>query len=90
LIGFWGGGDLELQLNELLMRHFLVLDVGPDHFLIAADGRDKISASPEFVAQEISHLAFDVLAIQIELFPFIYPMICATPQGDSITSFPQL
>src|ERR1700723_3804463 len=45
----------------MLVGHFLVLDVGPDHFLIPADGRDKISAGPEFVTQKISHLAFDIL-----------------------------
>jgi hypothetical protein len=44
LIGFWGGRDLELKLLQLLVGHFPVLDVGSDHFLIAADGRDKISA----------------------------------------------
>jgi len=43
----------------LLVGHFLVLDVSSDHFLIAADGRDKVSASTEFVAQGISHLSFD-------------------------------
>jgi hypothetical protein len=44
-----------------LIGYFLISDVGPDHLLITADGRDKISARPEFVTQEISHLAFDIL-----------------------------
>ena len=61
LIGFLGGCDLQLKLIQLLVGQFLVSDVSPDHFLIAADRRDKISAGPEFVAQEISHLAFDIL-----------------------------
>ena len=29
--------ELQLQLIELLIRHFLVLDVGPDRFLVTPD-----------------------------------------------------
>src|ERR1700750_44035 len=74
LIGFWGGGrNLYLKLIPLLVGHFLILDVRTDHFLIPADGRDKISASPEFVAQEISHLAFDILCDPYRTLPFHIP-----------------
>jgi hypothetical protein len=31
------GAELQLQLIELLIRHFLVLDVGPDRFLVTPD-----------------------------------------------------
>jgi hypothetical protein len=59
---------------------FLLSDVGPDDFLVPADGRDKVTARPEFVAQKIPHLAFDILRhpIHIELFSLSCPMICAT------------
>jgi hypothetical protein len=39
----------------------LVSDVGSDHFLIPTNGRDKVSARPEFVAEKIPYLAFDIL-----------------------------
>jgi len=39
----------------------LVSDVGSDHFLVPANGRDKLSARPEFVAEKIPYLAFDIL-----------------------------
>ena len=38
----------------------------------------KYPRAPELVAQKIPHLAFDILCDHIELFPFMYPMICAT------------
>jgi hypothetical protein len=40
----------------LPIGQFLVSDVGPDHFLVSANGRDKLPAHPEFVAQKIPHL----------------------------------
>ena len=71
---------LGLDLSQLLIGQFLVSDVGPDHFLVPANGRDEVSASPEFVAQKIPHLAFDILRDPYRTlpFPFMYPMICAT------------
>ena len=36
-------------------------DVNSDHFLVPANGRDKISSRPELVAEKIPHLAFDIL-----------------------------
>jgi hypothetical protein len=57
----------------LLVGQFLISNVSPDHFLIAAYGRDKISASPEFVTQEISHLAFDILRDPYRALPFHVP-----------------
>jgi hypothetical protein len=45
----------------LLVDQFLVSDVGSDHFLIPTNGRDKVSARPEFVAEKIPNLAFDIL-----------------------------
>jgi hypothetical protein len=48
-------------LLQLPIGEFLVSDVGPDHFRIPADGRDKVSSRPEFVAEKIPHLAFDIL-----------------------------
>jgi hypothetical protein len=62
----------------LLVGDFLVSDVGADRFFVTADGRDEVTASPELVAKEIPHLAFDILRDPYRLFPFIYPMICAT------------
>ena len=40
---------------------FLVSDEGSDHFLVATNGRGKVSARSEFVAKEIPNLAFDIL-----------------------------
>jgi hypothetical protein len=54
----------------LLVGQFLVSDVGSDHFLIPANGRDKISSRPEFVAEEIPHLAFDILRDPYRALPF--------------------
>ena len=58
LIGFWGG---QLKLIQLLVGQFLVSDVGSDHFLIPTNGRDKVSARPEFVVEKIPNLVFDIL-----------------------------
>jgi hypothetical protein len=44
--------------------------VGPDHFLVPANGRDKVPARPEFVAQKIPHLAFDILRDPDRTLPF--------------------
>jgi hypothetical protein len=44
----------------LLIGQFLVSDVGSDHFVVPANGRDKVSARPEFVAEKIPYLAFDI------------------------------
>jgi hypothetical protein len=54
----------------LPIGQFLVSDVGPDHFLVPANGRDKVPARPEFVAQKIPHLAFDVLRDPYRTLPF--------------------
>ena len=61
--------------GELPIGQFVVSDVGSDHFLIPANGRDKVTARPKFVAQKIRILRSTFCAIHIELFPFIYPMI---------------
>ena len=45
----------------LLVGQFLVSDIGSDHFLIPTNGRDKVSARPDFVAEKIPYLAFDIL-----------------------------
>ena len=60
LIGFWAA-EIFSKLLQLPIGQFLVSDVGPDHFLVPANGRDKVPARPEFVAQKIPHLAFDIL-----------------------------
>src|SRR6478735_4055235 len=73
LIGFWGGWDLQLKLIQLLVGQFLVSDVGSDHFLIATNGRDKVSARPEFVAEKIPHLAFDILRDPYRALPLHVP-----------------
>jgi hypothetical protein len=52
----------------LLVGEFLVSDVGSDHFLIPTNGRDKVSARPEFVAEK--HLAFDILCDPDRTLPF--------------------
>jgi len=62
----------------LPIGQFLVSDVGPDHFFVSTNGRDEVTARPEFVAQEIPHLAFDILRDPYRTLPFMYPMICAT------------
>jgi hypothetical protein len=40
----------------------LVSEVCSDYFLIPTNGRGKVSARPEFVAEKIPHLAFDILS----------------------------
>ena len=45
----------------MLVGQFMVSDVGSDHFLIPTNGRDKVSARPEFVVEKIPYLAFDIL-----------------------------
>jgi hypothetical protein len=67
----------------LLVGQFLVSDVGSDHFLIPTNGRDKVSSRPEFVAEKIPHLAFDILRDPDRALPSV-------PQGDFMTLFPQL
>jgi len=54
----------------LLICQFLVSDVGSDHFLIPANGRNELSARPEFVAEKIPHLAFDILRDPYRALPF--------------------
>jgi hypothetical protein len=49
---------------QLLVGQFLVSDIGSDHFLIPTKGRDKVSARPEFAAEKIPYLAFDILREQ--------------------------
>ena len=58
ILGCW---NLQLKLLQLPIGQFLVSDVGPDHFLVPANGRDKVPPRPEFVAEKIPHLAFDIL-----------------------------
>src|ERR1700758_968392 len=70
LIGFWAAEILQLELIQLPIGQFLVSDIGPDHLLVPTDGRDKVSASPEFVAQKIPHLAFDILRDPYRTLPF--------------------
>jgi hypothetical protein len=53
----------------LLVGDFLVSDVGADRFFVTADGRDEVTASPELVAKEIPHLAFDILRDPYRTFP---------------------
>ena len=48
---FWAA---EIFSSQLLVGQFLVSDVGSDHFLIPTNGRDKVSARPEFVAEKIA------------------------------------
>jgi hypothetical protein len=45
----------------LPIGQFLVSDVGPDHFLVPTNGREKVTARPEFLARKLPHLAFDIL-----------------------------
>ena len=45
----------------MLVGQFLVSDVGSDHFLTPTNGRDKVSARADFVAEKIPYLAFDIL-----------------------------
>jgi hypothetical protein len=78
LIGFWAAENLQLKLLQLPIGQFLVSDVAPDHFLVPANGRDKVPARPEFVPRKFRILRSTFCAIHIELFPFMYPMICAT------------
>ena len=59
-----------LKLLQLPIGQFLVSDIGPDHFLVPANGRYKVSASPEFMAQKIPHLAFDILRDPYRTLPF--------------------
>jgi hypothetical protein len=49
------------QTAPIADGQFLVSDVGPDHFLVPANGCDNVPTRPEFVAQKIPHLAFDIL-----------------------------
>ena len=46
---------------------FLVSDEGSDHFLVATNGRDKVSARSEFVAEEIPNLALTFCASMIQV-----------------------
>ena len=62
LIGFWAA--------EIFSSRMDGFDVGPDHFLIPANGRDKVPSRREFVAQKIPHLAFDILRDPYRTLPF--------------------
>src|SRR6185437_11265410 len=42
-------------------------------FLVPANGRDKVTACPEFVTQKITHLAFDILRDPDRTLPFHVP-----------------
>ena len=70
LFGFWAAEIFQLILLQLPICQFLVSDVGPDDFLVPADGRDKVTARREFVAQKIPHLAFDILRDPYRTLPF--------------------
>ena len=39
----------------------MVLDIGPDGFLVPPNRRDEIAPSPEFVSRKIARFALDVL-----------------------------
>jgi|tagenome__1003787_1003787.scaffolds.fasta_scaffold20720896_2 hypothetical protein len=78
LIGFWAAEIFSSNCSNCRSGQFLVSDVGPDHFLVPANGRDKVPARPEFVPRKFRILRSTFCAIHIELFPFMYPMICAT------------
>src|SRR6201993_832162 len=69
LFGFWAA-EIFSSLLQLPIGQFLVSDVGSDHFLVPANGRDKVAARPEFVAQKITHLAFDILRDPYRTLPF--------------------
>jgi hypothetical protein len=56
-MGLWD----QSKLIDLPILKLLVLDIGPDRFLVSSDRRNKIAACPEFVPGEILRLAFDVL-----------------------------
>ena len=71
-----------------------ISDVGPDHFLVPANGRDKVPARPEFVAQKIPHLAFDILRGRVEDWragrPFDRATFPAPSTSHAACGFPAL
>jgi hypothetical protein len=67
-----------IATDQLLVCYLLISDVGADHLLVPPDGRDEVRTRPEFVTRKIPQLAFQFFAIQIELFPFRYPITSAT------------
>ena len=67
-----------MQLIQLLVRDLLISDVNADRLLVPPDGRNEVTPRPEFVAKKIASLRSTFCAIQIELFPFRYPITSAT------------
>ena len=65
-----------MQLIQLLVSDLLIFDVSADRLLIPPDGRNEVAPRPEFVAKRSLRSTF--CAIQIELFPFKYPITSAT------------
>jgi hypothetical protein len=54
LIGFWAAEIFSSNCSNCR-------SASPDHFLVSANGRDKVPARPEFAVWKIPHLAFDIL-----------------------------
>src|SRR5665213_1575177 len=69
LFGFLAAEIFSSNCSNCRSASSWVSDVGPDHFLVPANGRDKVTARPEFVAQKIAHLAFDVLRYPYRTLP---------------------
>src|SRR5665811_1123005 len=61
LTGFWAAEIFSSNCSNCRIGQLLVSDIGADHFLVPANGRNKVSPRPEFVAQKILYLAFDIL-----------------------------
>ena len=59
---FWDG-DLwgESKLVQFAILQLLVLDGGPNGFLVPPYRRDEIAPSPELVPREIARFALDIL-----------------------------
>ena len=67
-----------MQLIQLLVRHLLIPDVGANHFLIPSYGRDEVALAQNLWPRKFRTLRSTFCAIQIELFPFRYPITSAT------------
>ena len=71
------------QLKLIQFRPVLASDVGSDHFPIPANGRDKVSSHPEFLAEKIPHLTFDILRDPNRVLPFhVAKDLCRRYLGD--------
>ena len=67
-----------MQLIQLLVRHFLISDVGTDRLLVPPDGGNEVTPRPELVAQKVAQLAFYILRNPDWALPFRYPITSAT------------